>query len=957
MLTKDEGRKNLSSIIEMFKKWEREPERLENESDAKTLIKELFERVLGWDKSDIYEERTTGPTSKRADFQFKDRGVTKLILEAKAIGVILDGQKVSQAIGYGWSSNKDYVVLTNFQTIMLFNAKWKDKNKKIFEINIEDCQKFSDKFDLLWKLSKESFSTGEIDRFSIDVGKQWKKVQIQTIDKQLLNDLKKWRETLTKDIKVLNRLSENDIDEVIQKIINRLIFIRVCEDRQLEPGLSDLKSHLNLWKKKRNESTTGFESLLEHLLFVFHYYDKTYDGTIFQKDDLCEKIKINDNILEKIIEQLYVAEGVGVEYNFASIDADVLGYVYEEYLGYLLKGKKITESHTHRKEQGIYYTPTYIVDYIVRNTLGEVLKQNKEIDKIKVLDPACGSGSFLIKAFDVISEFYKENIGEEKFDRQIKNNILTQNIYGVDLDSKAVEIAQLNLFLKIGEKGELPKLRENIKNGNSLINDEKISDRAFKWEEEFEDIMKEGGFDVVIGNPPYVRIQTLDTKEIDFFNSHYKSATKNYDIYSLFVERGLSLLKEGGILGLILPSKFFNADYGEELRKLISEQKALYKIVDFKDFQVFESATTYTCLLFLKKSKNVSFDYFEIINKEKLKESKTLTTVLFKKSTQKQPKSSELWNFVSDDSKDIMNKLNGIKLKLGDVSKNIFQGITTSADKIFILEMLEEKNNTFKVKSKAINKEYILEKDLLKPILKGQEIRRWQIKKFKNLILFPYRIEGEKAFLFDEKTIKSSFKDTWNYIQDCKKMLESREKGRMKDERDWYGYIYRKNLEKFEQPKILTQVLASKNSFTFDEKGEYYFVGGGNAGGYGIILSKEYSNDYYWILSLLNSKVLEFYLRKISTPFRGGFYSYGKRFIEKLPIIIPSKNDKSRLEELSKKQLEKLKRLSETENKKTTETEELKESIERTDKEIDELIYKIYGVTEEEKKVIEQSLE
>jgi predicted RNA methylase len=607
MLTKEEGRKNLPLVIERFRRWKSEGRLLKNEDDVKTLIEELFEKVLGWDKDDMYRERHPGPNSKRADFQFKDKGIIKLILETKALDVQWTGNVKKQAIGYGWSANKEYVVLTNFQSLILFNAKWKDEDKRIFEIeNIEDCLSSEQKFDFLWLLSKESFITGKIDEFSESIGKKLKKAEISTIDKQLLNDLKKWREMLTKDIKSLNELSEEKIDEIVQKIINRFIFIRACEDRGLSPTITDMLSYLRLWQEKRAKS------LLEHLLFIFHHYDDVYDGTIFQKNDPCEKIQIHNNTLEKIIEQLYIAEGLNVEYNFAFIDADVLGSVYEEYLGYLLKGKKITENHAHRKEQGIYYTPTYIVDYIVRNTLGEVLKQSKEIDKIKVLDPACGSGSFLIKTFDVISEFYKEKIGEEKFNRQIKNSILTNNIYGVDLDPKAVEIAQLNLFLKIGEKGGLPKLRENIKCGNSIIDDNKISNKAFKWEQEFEDIMKEGGFDIIIGNPPYGA--ELNEVEREFISSRYEIAKSYKNTALIFIEKSVKLLKDRGYLGLIVPKSLAYSQAWKPCRDFIKDDLIL--IVDVS--KAFEDVLLEQVIFVLKKGcKSKKYEIVNILDNNK----------------------------------------------------------------------------------------------------------------------------------------------------------------------------------------------------------------------------------------------------------------------------------------------------------------------------------------------------
>jgi len=701
MITKEEGKKKLPEVINRFKRWKEEGRLLKNEDDVKTLIEELFENVLGWDKDDIYRERHPGPTSKRADFQFKDKGIIKLILETKALDVQWTGNVKKQAIGYGWSANKEYVVLTNFQSLILFNAKWKDEDKRIFEIeNIEDCEKLSDKFDRLWLLSKESLLNGAIDRFSEDIGKKYKKVEISTIDKQLLSDLKKWRENLTRDIKNLNKLSEEKIDDVVQKIINRLIFIRVCEDRGLSPTITDMISYLRLWQEKRAKP------LLEHLLFIFHYYDDIYDGTIFQKNDLCEKVEIHNNVLEKIIEQLYTAEGLGVEYNFAFIDADILGSVYEEYLGYLMKGKKITEDHIHRKEQGIYYTPTYVVDYIVRNILGEVLKQSKEIDKIKILDPACGSGSFLIKAFDVISEFYKEKIGEEKFNREIKNSILINNLYGVDLDPKAVEIAQLNLFLKIGEKGELPKLKENIKCGNSLIGDPKISNRAFKWKEEFEEIMKGGGFDIIIGNPPYGA--QLSNSEKDYLSEKYPLNQGRLDTSLLFIEKSLEILKEDGYLGFIVPVRWLVGTYAKRLREFILNNLYIKNIVYFPA-QVFEEAAIDTIIFIVKKTKAI--DKTKVIFVHKLP-FEDIDERMF---------SQKLWNkdnfefhiFLDDNSRALINKIEKATHVLEDCCDG-FLGIQA-----YEKESDREKLGNFISKKKLSGFE---------PELSGEHINRYSLK-------------------------------------------------------------------------------------------------------------------------------------------------------------------------------------------------------------------------------------
>jgi len=932
MLKKEEGRKNLPEVIEMFRKYKAEREDfLTSEEDVKDLIQELFIRVLGWDKSDIYKERHPGPTSKRADFQFRDKGSVKLILETKPMSKSWDGNTIKQAIGYGWSSNKEYVVLTNFQRMTLFNAKWKDKNKQIFEIpNIEDCLTSDVQFQNLWYLSKESITTSKLDEFSQSIGKMGKKAEISTVVEHLLGDLKNWRESLIKNIKKLNELSEEDIEKVVQKIINRFIFIRVSEDRDLEVDIkSTLWSHLMEWKENRKD-----KSLLEHLHTIFDQYDKTYDSSIFRTDELCEDVKISDNILEKIIEQLHTADDVGSEYNFASIDADVLGSVYEGYL-------------SNRNEQGIFYTPTYIVEYIVRNTLGEMLKQ-KEVEKIKILDPACGSGSFLIKAFDVFSEFYKEKISEEKIDRKIKDSILTNNLYGVDLDPEAVEIAQLNLFLKIGEKGELPNLGGNIKCGNSLIDDEKISKRAFKWEEEFED-----KFDIIVGNPPYIRIQTLDKNEVEYFNKNYESPKKNYDIYMLFIEKGFKLLRKGGILGFILPHKFFQGENGENIRKFIHKNKALYKIVDFTTNQIFEDATTYTCLLFLRKEENKEFYYKRF---ELGEDFENLKNINFEKKDIDILKEDK-WNFSDDKAQKILTKIKSQKNKFEDITEKIFKGSSTGDDKIFLLDVIKEDKETTTVFSKKLNQNIELENSLLQPFLYGEDVRRYNPLKSRKLLLFPYTLKDDEIVLITLDVMKKEYPKTFEYLNKLKKELMKR-KVKLSNE-DFYKYSAARSLYDYKQQKIMIPDMLVSNRISYDEEGKFYH---GPAIHSVVFNEKIKEQNKYFYLGILNSKIFWFFITNTSTALRGDTYRLTPEFLSSFcfPEINlkdnESKNHYNNIIQLVSKMISINKRLNEIGNKKTVEREKIEEEIKKTDKEIDEIVYKLYGITEEEKKIIEESL-
>ena len=445
---------------------------------------------------------------------------------------------------YSWA------ILTNFETVAVYNADWKSSNLygNLFFILHPNDFLTDNRFKML---SKESFERNELDKEALKYGKKQVK---NHIDKQLLLDMIRFREILSKDIVKNNQdkqLSQDDVDESVQRILDRLIFIRNAEDREMEEN--KLLSNVRQWSER------GKGELMKEISKVYSYYDSIYNSKLFYRH-LCDELYIDNEALQEVIEGLNHSKDNSYRYDFSIIESDVLGNIYEQYLGNILKSTpkraKLLESKTHRREQGIYYTPSYIVDYIVKNTVGEFIKTHtpEEIKKVRILDPACGSGSFLIRAYKELEDYWKQNSdfaqttldSEEIYSKKVE--ILKNNIFGVDLDPKAVEIAQLNLLLQISErKQRLPILPNNIKIGNSLIDDPSISNRAFKWEEEFPEIMKEGGFDILIGNPPYINIKLLtknDSGEKMYYQKNFISAVGNYDSYVLFVEKGISLLKK-----------------------------------------------------------------------------------------------------------------------------------------------------------------------------------------------------------------------------------------------------------------------------------------------------------------------------------------------------------------------------------------------------------------------------
>lgn len=391
----------------------------------------------------------------------------------------------------------------------------------------------------------------------------------------------------------------------------------------------------------------------------------------------------------------------------------------------------------------------------------------------------------------------------------------------------------------------------------------------------------ENGFDVVIGNPPYVRIQTLkkkDPKLVSYLTDHFVSATRgNYDLYVVFIEAGLRLLRAGGNLAFICPNKFFNAQYGEPLRGLIAAGKHLRHVVHFGEQQVFPGASIYTCLLFLARDGVSECRFIRANDLDSWRASLAGTEGKFSSSSIGKSE----WNFTVGKSRSVFEKLQAQTQTLESVTARIFQGIKTSADKIYIVEERKRTKSKLTIFSPQTEREHDVEPDLFHPLIKGGDSRSFWLTKTDRLILFPYANEdGESASLIPDHVLRKQYPLTWAYLKANRDYLERREDGRMQHD-EWYGYIYPKALDVMSLPKIFTPDLAPVASFAFDETGEFFFTGG-VSGGYGILPKQDIQPE--WLVGLLNSRVVDFFHHQVATQMRGGWYSYESRFIKNLPI-------------------------------------------------------------------------
>jgi hypothetical protein len=544
----------------------------------------------------------------------------------------------------------------------------------------------------------------------------------------------------------------------------------------------------------------------------------------------------------------------------------------------------------------------------------------KQAAKLRILDPACGSGSFLLGAYRYLLDWHRDwyvNDGLEKNAKVLyqspggyrlttaeKKRILLNNIYGVDIDPQAVEVTKLSLLLKVleGESHEtitsqlrfvheraLPDLSGNIKCRNSLIGpdfydnqqmqlfdeEERLRINVFDWNEAFPKIMKAGGFDAVIGNPPYIRIQTMKEwapTEVEYYRHRYVAASKgNYDIYVVFVERGIGVLNSKGRLGFILPHKFFNAQYGEPLRRLLADGKYVDQIVHFGHDQVFEGATTYTCLMILDKG---GADTLQFVKVEQLDKWRAIGSAARGLITADQISSSE-WNMSVGSNQNIIKKLSMVPKKLGSFG-HIFVGTQTSADDVFVLNDCHIEGEFVAGFSPALEAEVSVEVSCTKPFLRGKDIRRYVNPDSTSRLICPYEITNSACRLFSQEEMKTRFPLATAYLENNQSSLASREKGKLKGA-GWYAFGYPKSMTLFLKTKIIVPDYNNSASFTYDKEGHFYKTG------YGIIVNEGPISPLY-LLGILNTSLLYHYLTAIGTSLRGGYVRFWTQYLDQLPI-------------------------------------------------------------------------
>ena len=971
-----------------------------NETQARQeFINPLF-KLFDWDvdneqgyaeayKDVVHEDAIKiGGKTKAPDYCFRIGGTRKFFVEAKkpSINIKDEPHPAYQLRRYAWSAKLPLSILTDFEEFAVYDCRIKpeqsDQSSKARVLYIT-----YDQYESRWEEISSIFSRSSILKGSFDRYAESNKSKKGTaeVDTAFLEEISSWREILARNIALRNpELSQRELNFSIQMIIDRIIFLRICEDRGIE-------------NYGRLQEIQKYKDIYKELTKLFLQADDRYNSGLFHfrrekdnpegPDDLTLNLTIDDKTIKDILKNLYYPES---PYEFSVLPGEILGQIYEQFLGKIIAvspGRRVSveEKPEVKKAGGVYYTPTYIVDYIVKETVGKFLegKTPKQAEKITILDPACGSGSFLIGAYQYLLDWHKNWYVENNPEKWAggktpklyqteggdwflttgeRKKILLNNIYGVDIDNQAVEVTKLSLLLKVleGESDQristqlkmfqeraLPNMGNNIKCGNSLIGSDFFKDNIdmaedelyrinpFDWQGEFTEVMKNGGFDVVIGNPPYVRQELLGELK-SYFQKHYRVYHGTADLYAYFIEKSISLLKQEGLFGIIVANKWIRAKFGIPLREWMKQQRIL-EIIDFGDLPVFKNATTYPCILMTLKDKPKETFYAAQIKTLDFVDLKSY--VLENKYKVKQfVLDDNSWSLVNSLRQELLEKLHikGVPLEKY-IKGKICRGILTGLNEAFVID-------------KATRDKLIAEdpgsEELLKPFLVGREIKRYNPSVNEQFLVF-------MPAGWTNKHLSEKDSEPWKWLKNnypaiANHLLPFTEAGQKRYDQGEYWWEMRQcsYYAEFEKPKIIYPVIGKQTGFTFDENKIY-----SNNKSYIIPSSDKY------LLGILNSSVTFFLFKSILPKLQNDFYEARYVYLKDFPIrAIDFSNSSDKMKhnqiiELVNRMLISNQKLSSTRT--PQEKNLLQRQIEMMDHQINQLVYELYELTEEEINIIE----
>lgn len=880
---------------------------------------------------EVVVERTSNE-NERPDYTLTLNGISKMFVEAKkpSVNIGVEINPTRQIRKYGWNAKHKIGILTNFEYMLIYDTTFKPNANDSVDTALFRKYKFSEyveKYDEIYELiSKENVYNGKYDEFAESYFQNINRYKTQ-IDEVFLKLMNSWRLELGKYLYNEGGKYKNiDIlNDTVQAFINQLIFIRICEDREL-PLLAKLQEIVN-----------DKNILQEKLSNVFNKVDKRYNSGLFKGSNPIMDVQ-SDIILQMIVSLYYPKS----PYLFHVIEPSILGKIYEMFLTEQLKiSSDNSDIVLEKKGEYIYKsvvsTPTEVVKYMVKKTLTEICMNRtpKEVLDLRIADIACGSGVFLEEAYqfliDNVLEWYEKNEpshlielsnGRKKLPLKEKKDILTNCIYGVDIDIHAVEVSKFSMLLKLLEDENeatvceelpiLPDLSKNILHGNSLVErsdlpsqctlDQVLDIAPFEWG-------KIEKFDAILGNPPYVKTEDMialsGNIEFSIYKKKYKSAFKQFDKYFLFVERALSLLKKEGMLCYIIPNKFYKIPAGQELRRLVC--KKVSSLDDFGALQLFPDKTIYSSIINIYNGEISAFKYSNVESLASIWNGQEIMNIELSNDKLTQ----EPWALTSNiEYMNLLERLERNSKPLGDVCR-IFNGIETSSERAskfskkkevywFADSSIIEEDDEFIVVNK-FEKKYRIEKKILKPYFKPTKKSEKGMTTYSRLhtnkrIIFPYDLDGK---LISDEQMKTEYPCCYQYLLDCYDRLVPKilnnGVGRDvpdADEHTWYKYGRTQALTAFiNTPKLIVRVLSKIPMYAYDFD-DMIIASGGTAGYCAIAELAEDGYALEFIQAWLEHPNTEKYFEMLGSDFENDFIARGTYLLKKLPILEIDFNNK-----------------------------------------------------------------
>ena len=1009
-LTKEQAKERIKEKVEIFRE-----HLIQYKSDSykedrlKLQFIETFFEALGWDVRNEQglpvqyaevikeDEQKIGTSTKEPDYGFRLFGIKHFFVEVKRpfVNINKNIDSTFQLRRYAWNAQIPISILTNFEEFSVYDCRIKPKESDKPDFARIEHFTFNDyelKFDYLWStFSKEAVSRGSFDKY---VEKTKDKKGTSEVSEEFLKEIEFWRDILAKNIALRNpKLSINELNYAVQRTIDRIIFLIICEYRNIE-------------KYENLRHYADKQDIYKKLVLYFKEADERYDSGIFdfKNDILTPSLVIDDKILKEIIDNLYYPKS---PYDFSVIPIEILGYVYEKFLG---KTIRLTDSHQAKVEEkpgvrkagGVYYTPEHIVSYIVQNTVDKLIdgKTPKQIEKIRILDSACGSGTFLVRAYTRLVDYhinwyclnkpekYKKEIYQYKNGKwllttELKKQILLNNIFGVDIDPQAVEITKLSLLLKVLEnetkemvekqlklfqERALPNIDKNIRCGNSVVDssyfkqttlnnsqEEILKINPFDWNDYEKGfgkiIMDEKGFDIIIGNPPYVKEdvnrEIFEAVKQTKLNKYYQG---KMDFWQFFTCQAIDLLKEGGLHSYIAPSSWITSAGASILRNKILSDSKLIIFFDFNEFKVFKDASIQTMIFVLEKKaqKNYSADYYKIIDKSISK--------------------AELRNYLLT-GKD-GNKIEKIKVKI--IPSELMDKTITFTSSRFndILERIKEKGRYY-LKDETIGngidvlQDFVTDKHL--KVLKDDKIKKGEgifvLDKDEPRKISFNKIELEKVKpYYTTQQLKKYFgdikNDYWIIYADTDVRTNINNYPHIKEHLDKfrkvltsafkpYGLHRPREQKFFEGEKIFSLRKTKEVSFTYTDFPCYVSRA--------FLIIKPEDINLKYLTGLLNSSLVFFWL-KFKGKKQGEQLQIDKAPLLEIPLYKPDENNKEMQEiiKLVDSIRELTKKLQDV--KLDSEKSMIEKQILAYEQKIDDLIFKLYDLDNEEITTIKESL-